>query len=533
MKILALFFFFVFVTAAQASTPKLLSHGYNEQNTRNVNDSPFVHELASGNIDMLSMVWAFNTSGWVTATPAVYHNVVYFPDHAGYVYAVHKITGNLIWSTFIPDHTGIEGDYSRTTPAIGENRIVLGLQKQGRVIAFHLTSGSFLWSTVINQHPLAIVTMSATIHADGIYVGTSSQEELASINPSYPCCSFRGNFVRLHLGNGDIVWDTPMIDMSIPVGQNTYSGVGSWGSSPAIDTRRNAVYISTGNPYNVSQEALNCINEDPTSDACIDYLVYYNGVLSLDLDTGDINWYTRLSAYDSWVAACFFGGPNCPPRAGPDADFGKAPALKRDINMPGGRRDVLLIGQKSGVVWNLNAEDGEVNWGVKVGPGGTLGGISWGAAADDNRYIVGLINSYNECWEVTSPVTYPCIRGGGWSALNIIGGSIAWQTPAPKTLTPPGEDTDAYILGSKAAGPGGIVNDLFIAGSTVKDGTVVVMNRITGKILFEYDTGATIYGGPAISNECFFIGHGYNPLYNPYWTVGHHVFAFCLPSLYN
>lgn len=513
-------------------TYKITTHGYSKENTRNADDGPVPSLLSSKNVGNISMMWAFNTAGWETATPSYYHGKAYFPDRAGYLYAVEKSTGNLHWSVFLPGYTGIEGDYSRTTPSIREELIVLGMQGSGMLLAVHLANGMFAWSTVINDHPLAIVTMSPAIDADWIFVGVSSNEESASSDPSYPCCSFRANFVKVRLHSGDIAWSVPMIDLSIPVGPGTYSGAASWGSSPAIDKKRNRVYISTGNPYNVSQEAAECIAANPGATNCIDPLVYYNGVLALDIDTGYIHWYRRLSGYDAWVVPCLFGGPNCPPYPGPDEDFGLAPALKRNVRMPGGRRDVLLIGQKNGDVWNLNAEDGTVNWGTQVGPGGSLGGISWGAALDDHRYIVGIINNFNECWQVTSPVSYPCIRGGGWAALNIIDGSIAWVTPAPKALLPAGEDNTPYILGSMAAGPGAMVNDLFIAGSTNKDGTVVILNKWNGKILFEYDTGATIYGGPSVVDDCFFIGHGYNPLFNPYWTTGHHVFAFCLPEAF-
>lgn len=532
MKFIILCFILSFVVFAQATTFKITSHGYNKENTRNVNDLPVPSLFTSKNIENISMVWAFQTAGWETATPAYYHGRAYFPDRAGYLYAVEKLTGNLVWSVFLPGYTGIEGDYSRTTPTIREDFIVLGMQGAGRVLVLHLHDGSFAWSRIINDHPAAVVTMSPQIHQDVIFVGSSSLEELFASNPLYPCCNFRGNFVALRLNNGNLLWDTPLIDLSIPVGPGTYSGVAAWGSSPVIDPKRNSVYFATGNPYNVSQAATICHEMDPSNDECIDAGVYFNGVLSLDMDTGAIKWYRRLTAYDAWNVACPLEGPNCPPVPGDDADFGMAPALKRDVRMPGGRRDVLLIGQKSGVVWNINAHDGATNWGTQVGPGGSLGGLSWGAALDDHRYIVGLINNHNECWEITSPMTYPCIRGGGWIAVNIIDGSISWQTPAPKTLTPMGEDSLPYTHGSMAAGPGAMVNDLFIAGSTVKDGTVVIMNKYNGKVLFEYDTGATIYGGPSIADDCFFIGHGYNPLFNPYWTEGNHVFAFCLPEAF-
>jgi polyvinyl alcohol dehydrogenase (cytochrome) len=75
--------------------------------------------------------------------------------------------------------------------------------------------------------------------------GISSLEELWATKADYPCCTFRGNMIKVDLTNGDIVWRTYMApDNNNQVGG--FSGSSLWGSSPAIDLRRNQVYISTG-----------------------------------------------------------------------------------------------------------------------------------------------------------------------------------------------------------------------------------------------------------------------------------------------
>src|SRR6185437_8064313 len=56
-------------------------------------------------------------------------------------------------------------------------------------------------------------------------------------------------------------------------------------------------------------------------------------------------------------------------------DFASSPILTM---MPDGR-DVLLAGQKSGMVYALDpARKGEILWQTRVGRGGTNGGVQWG-----------------------------------------------------------------------------------------------------------------------------------------------------------
>jgi hypothetical protein len=73
---------------------------------------------------------------------------------------------------------------------------------------------------------------------------------------------------------------------------------------------------------------------------------------------------------------------NCPDPHGDDFDFGAPPVLQS----LGGGLDILLLSQKSGVVYAVDpGHRGRLLWQSRIGRGGALGGIEWGIAAD-KRY---------------------------------------------------------------------------------------------------------------------------------------------------
>ena len=91
-----------------------------------------------------------------------------------------------------------------------------------------------------------------------------------------------------------------------------------------------------------------------------------------------------MQGLDVWTLACQ-RNPNpvsCPEPDSPDYDLsGSGPNLFD--NMVG-------FGQKSGIYWMFNADDGSVLWSTVVGPGSTLGGIEWGTATDGKKAKVEL-----------------------------------------------------------------------------------------------------------------------------------------------
>jgi polyvinyl alcohol dehydrogenase (cytochrome) len=492
--------------------------GSNVQNTRYQDSS---NKISPANAGSLTEKWHFATDGDVSATPAVDGNTVYVPDAAGKLYAVNGGTGALIWSSKISNYTGLAGDYARTTPAIAGNRLIFGDQA-GRlgnpagpgayVMAVNKNTGALLWKTLVETHPFAMVTQSAVVHGNDVYVGVSSFEELFSaVIPGYACCSFRGSVLKLDANTGAIQWKT----YTVPVG---YSGGAVWGSTPAIDPSRKSVFVSTGNNYSVPATVSACVvalgaNPDPAAvKACISPDNHFDSVMALDLRTGAVKWATSALPIDAWNVNCapglipgIPGDPSlCPNPIGPDYDFGQGPALFTTRSPQGEKVDFLGVGQKSSQYWALNPDTGAVVWVTKVGPGGVGGGLQWGSATDGSRIYVAEANSESKSWTLQGGAT---VTSGFWSALDARTGAILWQKADPQGAGDPGA-----VSGGK-----GVVY------GCSSGGKMHALNAATGAILWSYDSGKTCYAGAAISNSTVYWGTGYNT------TTASKLFAFGLP----
>ena len=489
------------------------SAGGNRQNTRYQESE---HTLSVSNVNGLTPKWVFSTVGDVSATPAVDGDTVYFPDWAGNLYALNKLTGAVKWQVRIADGSGVPGDKVRATPAVTEDKVIVGTQGPfgggGQVLAFNKFTGTLVWRTVADDHFAAIITQSATVFDGRVYVGVASLEEaLAGIVPGYPCCSFRGSMLALDLNTGAILWKTYMA----PAG---YSGNAIWGSSPAIDTKRGQVYIATGNNYSVPDDVLNCVADnvgDPAGQAgCLSADNHFDSILALDLKTGAIRWATRAIPYDAWTVDCipFFGdGSNCPNPAGPDYDFGQAPALFTVKPIGTGKpRDLVGAGQKSGQYWALDPDNGTVQWVTQAGPGGTAGGLQWGSAVDGRRVFTANANSNAVPWTLPGGAT---TTNGVWSGLDAVTGAMLWQTTPPH--------------GGGTSGPVTTANGVVFGCSLDPDGYMYALDAATGAVLWEFESGGSCLSGAAISNGTVYWGSGYSNF--GFGTPNNKLYAFGLP----
>jgi polyvinyl alcohol dehydrogenase (cytochrome) len=497
--------------AAQGSTWQ--SAGGNRQNTRYQQSE---NTLSVSNVANLTVKWSFTTGGDVSATPAVDTDTAYFPDWAGNLYAVNRFTGQQRWVVSIPVASGVPYDKVRATPAVTADKVIVGTQGSilvpgggfgAKVLAFNKSTGALLWSTVADTHPSAIITQSATVFDGKVYVGVASQDEaLAAFIPGYPCCSFRGSMLALDETTGAILWKTYMV----PEG---YSGGAIWGSSPAIDTQRSQLYIATGNNYSVPQSVLDCVaaagSDSAAQSACVPANDYFDTILALNLKTGAVKWATRAIPYDAWTVSCipFFGdGSNCPQPAGPDYDFGQAPALFT-VKPAGSAKpyDLVGAGQKSGQYWALNPDTGAVKWVTQAGPGGTAGGLQWGSAVDGKRVYTANANSNGQ----------PVLGGtaGVWSGLDAVTGQVAWQTAPPH--------------GGGASGPVTTANGVVYGCSLDPQGYMYALNAATGAVLWSFASGGSCLSGAAISDGMLFWGSGYSNF--GFGTPNNKVYAFGLP----
>jgi polyvinyl alcohol dehydrogenase (cytochrome) len=500
---------------AAAGGSEWASAGGNRQNTR---DQESEHTLSVANVGGLGVKWAFTTAGDVSATPAVDADTVYAPDWAGWLYAVDRQTGALKWKSSIPLASGMAGDKARATPTVTADKVIVGTQggilfgggPGGKVLAFDKFTGALVWSTQLDSHPAAIITQSATVFDGRVYVGVASQEEaLAAFIPGY-VLSFRGSMAALDLDTGAVLWKTYMA----PLG---YTGNAVWGSSPAIDTKRGQVYIATGNNYSVPPEILACVAAAPPGAAraaCLPADDFFDSIMALDLRTGAVRWATRAIDYDAWTVDCipFFGdGDLCPEPAGPDFDFGQAPALFKTKDSRGKTIESVGAGQKSGQYWALDPDSGATRWVTQAGPGGTAGGLRWGSAVDESRVYTANANSNLVPWALFGGG--PTTTNGVWSGINAATGAMLWQrTPSH---------------GGGTSGPVTTANGVVYGCSLDPLGYMYALNGATGAELWSFASGGSCLSGAAISDGTLYWGSGYSNF--GFGTPNNKLYAFALP----
>jgi polyvinyl alcohol dehydrogenase (cytochrome) len=305
--------------------------------------------------------------------------------------------------------------------------------------------------------------------------------------------------VALDVTTGKMLWQTFVIpdNGSRPDG---YSGGAIW-QPPAIDPQRGSLYTGTGNNYEVPQEVKNCqaTASAEAQTGCFAADDYFDTALALDLSTGRIKWAKRVQGPDVWTLACL-RNPNpvaCPEPDSPDYDLsGSGPNLFD--NMVG-------FGQKSGIYWMLNPDNGAVIWSSIVGPGSTLGGIEWGTATDGKRIYAAITNSNH--------LSYPLIDGttttaGAWSALDVATGKIVWQKADP---------VQAIDMGAVS-----VSRDVLFAPSY--SGNFHAFNATTGDLLWTFMSGGSAIDGPSVADSTVYWGSGYKHI--PPGTPNNKVFAF-------
>jgi polyvinyl alcohol dehydrogenase (cytochrome) len=449
--------------------------GHDLSNTRN---NPSETTIGTANVAGLVQKWSATFPSNLTATPAVVGGVVYLGDRAGTLWAFNATTGAVIWSHLVSSYTGVSGDVVKATPAVAGGRVIVGDQPGSgahagaSIIAVSAATGALLWKTVVDTTPTARITGAAGIDGSSVYVGVSSADE-----SSPACCTFRGSVVALNASTGALLWRR----YTAPAG---YTGAAVWGGNPVVNHTTGLLYIGTGNNYTVPAGVCTMPNQTGcTAPANNDYV---DSLVALHLSTGTVAWAMRTLSSDATSNVC-------PSGCGPDFDFGSAPNLFT-ATIGGVSRQLVGIGQKSGIYWARDAATGAAVWQTLVGPGGTEGGIQWGSAVDGKRIYVSIGNSENTTW--TLHPSGATTTGGAFSALNPATGAILWQTPDPQKARDIGFVSSA--------------NGVVYAGSDEGSGNnMYALNGATGKILWKFASGGAVMGGAAVVNGTVYWETGY------------------------
>ena len=441
--------------------------------------------LRAADVPRLKVKWAFSMPGG--AQPIVIGDWLFITNRGGKFYALDAKTGCVHWA--------VEDAASRTTPVVIRSSIspsgwatFVGVGK--RVVrAFDAQSGKEIWhSESLEDHLASSITGTPVASGNQLFVPLSSGEEVVAMQPNYSCCSFRGSLVALDLTTGQKQWQTYMITEPLRPTRKNANGVQMQGpagapvwASPTIDAKRGLVYVVTGDSYT-----------DATTDGD-------DAVVAIEMKTGKVRWRNQVTTNDNYIVGC--SGPakvaNCPAPTGPDFDFGATPILFKH-----GAKQILVAGQKSGIVYGVDPDSGKTLWKTAVGAGSPLGGIEWGIGADPKFVFVpnsDIGQIFTEI-AVAAGVASPSPEGSspgkpGLFALDPFTGKIIWNTPAPAAPCHyAGDRSKDFAKGAcvraQSAAPGVMPGIVF---SGTLDGWFRAYDVSSGKIVWEFSSTAQTY----------------------------------------
>jgi polyvinyl alcohol dehydrogenase (cytochrome) len=444
-------------------------------------------------VPKLKVKWAWTHPGaMATGQPTIVGDRLFVTTEMGQLYSLDAQTGCTYWSISA-------GAALRSAPSVGpmpagskaDFALYFGDLK-ANVHAVDAANGELIWKTKVDDHPMSRITGSPVLYRDKLYVPVSSIEETTGREARYECCKFRGSLVALDACTGRILWksftvqEEPKPFKKNSAGTQMYGPAGGaiW-SAPTLDLKRKLIYVGTGNSY---------------TDVATGHS---DAVIAFELETGKLKWVNQVTPKDNFLVGCRQPGlGNCPEDAGPDYDFGSSPILR---TLPGGKQ-VILAGQKSGVIYALDPDSGgKILWQARLGIGGALGGIQWGFTADERNVYV------------PNADVFGAGRKPGITALSIATGKKLWSVPAP----PPVCSWGSIRCNNSQSAAATLIPGVVFSGTV--DGHFRAYSTKDGAIIWDYDTGPAIPtvnggptkggaldgGGPTVANGILYTNSGY------------------------
>ncbi|MEZ5559029.1 MAG: PQQ-binding-like beta-propeller repeat protein [Pseudomonadales bacterium] len=475
------------------------SWGLDEHNSRY--QPPSRTRIDARNVGDLTLAWTFGLPGATDARsqPVITADTVFVLSPPGNLFALDRASGCIKWQydSDVPLRTSLSLGMAGDVPALFFGDFTATAH------AVAAATGELLWRKPLGQYDTSTLTGAMVPLDDTLLVPLSSFEVVVAANPEYECCKSHGVLYRLDAASGQPIWARHTTDAAQPTYKSS-AGVQQWGpsgvpiwSTPTIDRKRGLVYVGTGE--NSSSPATEL------SDA----------IIAIELATGAIRWSYQATANDAWNGACGRRqGPNCPRENGPDFDFGAAPILARTRD----GRELVLAGQKSGVVHALDPDTGKLLWQTRLSDGTALGGVHWGMALAGERLFV----------PIADPERPGFTARPGVYALDTATGAVLWSHKAER-----GCETDAqtyygrtepwpdcsFPYGYSAAATA--TDDLVFAAAL--NGKVRAFDAATGTLAWEYDTlrpfdavngepthgGAIDNAGVQLADDMLFVQSGY------------------------
>lgn len=447
----------------------------NVQNTRAIKS-----DINAENVSTLKPAWAVTVKGkgifGSFAGGPVFSpdgKSVYLQDLANDVFAVNLESGEIEWEYDVPESA---------TNGEGPNGVSYyegNLYGETNTAAFALSAetGEKVWET----------PNLAEVKGQGFNIQPQPYEGKIFLSTSG---QLKGGIAyALDAKTGKVLWEFEETKEKKDREAGGELGTGGAWNAPAIGPE-GEVFYGIANPYRSIETAI----KEPTE------LLYNNSTVSLDQETGKLNWHFQspqgLNDFHDW-------------------DMQVAPIYVEETAEP-----MVLDAGKMGYVYSMNPKTGKLNWETPVGMHnghdldsklafegkfkkpklpykyypGLLGGVETNMAVAEGMVFVpindlpSVFKKYNEPIASQEP---PSSGKGEMVALDLETGKQVWATKLPSS---------AYGDATYSEG---------VVYTTIFGGEVVAMDAKTGKELWKAKLPAGANSPVAISGEYLVTGAGY------------------------
>lgn len=272
------------LTKADKNNEDWLMYGKDYSSTR----FSALTDINDKNVKRLVPAWTFQTGvlDGFECTPLVTGGFMYITTPWNHAYAVDAKTGNQVWhyQKKLPDNLALCCDAVNRGFAILGDRLYM-TTLDAHLVCLDSQTGNVIWDKTIGDYKTAYsATLAPLIVKDKVIVGISGAEY-----------GIRGYIDAYDAKSGERAWRF----YTVPTkgeeaaktweGQSWMNGGGSAWVTGSYDPELNQLYWGTGNP-----------GPDFNGDVRKGANLYTVSTISLNPDTGKLNWYYQTSPHDIW-----------------------------------------------------------------------------------------------------------------------------------------------------------------------------------------------------------------------------------------
>jgi alcohol dehydrogenase (cytochrome c) len=475
---------------AQADPATWLMYSKNYSGWRHTN----LAQINTTNVVKLVPSWQFQSGvpGKFESSPLVFDGMMYFTAPTNHAYALDLASGHQIWhySKALPQGVSICcGQVNRGFAALGSALYKVNLE--ALLVAMDAKTGAVLWETPIDDVKKGYsATVAPLVVKNKVILGVAGAEY-----------GVRGFIDAYDVETGKRAWRFWTVAGPDDPGGNTWGGEswrrggGSIWVTGTYDPSTNLTYWGTGNP-----------GPDWNGDDRPGDNLYTDSVVGLDVDTGKLKWHFQMTPHDVH-----------------DWDAISDPVLV-DAAMNGQTVKALVQANRNGHFYALDRANGgflyakpytKITWADGFNDSGRPFAIPAQApAAEGTKSCPAVGGGHN--WQAT---TYSAQTG--WYYFTTTEGCQTYyknrqefregllftgSTGSPIPLEPttgaivamdPANGSIKWKFDLMSPAPSGLVSTaggLVFAGT--REGHFIALDAKTGKVLWKYQTGATIIAPP-------------------------------------